>query len=452
LPSLGGNRDHPGHGLVGHLEEEVVRKLLLNLGLSMLGLGLVACGQGGPGSFKRDLPPAGAILSRAYKEVIDKHYATNPPKTGECSKEVHARYWTYGPDGKVYPTWHPPVDPDTGCAFGHEHGRDPSGSNLISIGLPFGYTNEVLYDAVQGDATRFRDEDHVGHKVEWKNDVVVENRNGAFDGREYARCDFLIKLHQGTHSADALTNNLHELFYYARCSDGTALQWRNLNAFGKAGHVHRNCSNDQVQAGTPVPPTSPDGGGNRDIPDRKCADDRILVGSGQTSDFGSLNENWPMGVGGWADNGKLQFSFGPYFQVRNPSRFTDLSQTGKIGRPIDLCYVQGDKMARGKDCDNVRAAAPDAANGMKFDDPRSPWNGTRRVVDINGLNVSNVSGENKWFTDAFGKNLSRQRDAAKGVMIEQFIAKGGTADVKLHPLRNNNIGGDHDHPTVHAPN
>ena len=423
-------------------------RVLLSIGLSAICFSLAACNAGGGTTFKHELPPAGASLSRAYKEVMDKHYTNFPPKAGECSREVHAQYWTYGPDGKVYPTWHPPVDPETGCAFGHEHGKDPSGSNLVSIGLPFGYTNEKLFES---DPANFRDEDHVGHKVEWQNSVVVENRVGSFGGKPYANCDFLIKLHQGTHSPDALTNNLHELFYYARCSDGTAVQFRTLNAFGEAGHVHRNCSNDNVVSGTPVPANSPNGGGNRDIPDASCVDS-ILVAPGQNSDFGRLNENWPMGVGAWAENGNLSFNVSPYFQVRNPSRFTDLSAANKIGRPIDLCYVSDpNKQARGETCDKVRAAAP-AATPMAYDDPRSPFNGTNRTVDINNLSVNNATGNTKWFTDAFGKNIQRTADTSKGVVVEQFISKGGTTDVDLRPLTQNNIGSNHNHPTVHAPN
>ena len=50
------------------------------------------------------------------------------PGSGDsCPVEVHNRYSTVGPDRKLYPTWHPPVDPTTGCSFGHEHGRDPRG-------------------------------------------------------------------------------------------------------------------------------------------------------------------------------------------------------------------------------------------------------------------------------------------------------------------------------------
>jgi predicted small secreted protein len=51
------------------------------------------------------------------------------PGTGDtCTREIHDRYSVVAPDGKRYNTWHPPVDPGTGCTFGHEHGRDPRSS------------------------------------------------------------------------------------------------------------------------------------------------------------------------------------------------------------------------------------------------------------------------------------------------------------------------------------
>src|SRR5205807_1369689 len=83
--------------------------------------------------------------------------------------EVHNSYSVVGPDRKLYPTWHPPVDPVTGCSFGHDHGRDPRGSALYAeVGpIPFGYANEQLdvYDPANP-----RHEDHFGHKIEWEND------------------------------------------------------------------------------------------------------------------------------------------------------------------------------------------------------------------------------------------------------------------------------------------
>ena len=55
------------------------------------------------------------------------------------------------------------------------------------------------------------------------------------------RCDVLTKLHQGTHSKDAFTNNLHELAYHIRCTDGTELQDRTHCAF---------CGRSYAQAGS----------------------------------------------------------------------------------------------------------------------------------------------------------------------------------------------------------
>ncbi|WP_348650081.1 MULTISPECIES: cellulose-binding domain-containing protein [unclassified Solwaraspora] len=50
------------------------------------------------------LPPASAPRSRAYELIATANEKGYLPRAGECSVEIHARYWTYGPDGKVYPT------------------------------------------------------------------------------------------------------------------------------------------------------------------------------------------------------------------------------------------------------------------------------------------------------------------------------------------------------------
>ena len=110
-------------------------------------------------------PKAGAQASVAY-------LAWKPGPGDTCPIAVHNSYSVVGPDGKLYPTWHPPVDPVTGCSFGHEHGRDPHGSNLYAeVGdIPFGYANEQL-DTY--DPNGMRHEDHVGHKIEWENGVQM---------------------------------------------------------------------------------------------------------------------------------------------------------------------------------------------------------------------------------------------------------------------------------------
>ena len=162
----------------------------------------------------------------------------NPGPNDTCTKEQHDAYAVVGPDGKLYPTWHPATGPG-GCTFGHEHGRDPRGSDLYDEtgGLPFGMANEALSIS---DPANPRNEDHFGHKVEWENDVELQF-SGAGSAIFTLKCDVLTKLHQGTHSKDAFTNNLHELVYHIHCSDGTEMHVTMLTAIGTPGEFVRSC-------------------------------------------------------------------------------------------------------------------------------------------------------------------------------------------------------------------
>jgi hypothetical protein len=371
-----------------------------------------------------------------------------PTATDTCTREQHDRYSTVGPDGKLYPTWHPPVDPGSGCQFGHEHGRDPRGSDLFSeVGdIPFGYANEQLdiYDPF----TR-RHEDHVGHKVEWENDVRLSFQGAAAAVFEIT-CDVLTKLHQGTHSKDAFTNNLHELVYHIRCNDDTRMSITIMAAIGTAGEFVSSCDRARhVQAGTPSPANSPDGGGHRAIPDRTCIERHLLVTGNDNSNFNSaLRESWEISQSIRATNGRTLASFNPYFQVLFPSRFFDPTQAGLVGRPIQMCY--GDaatgRQARGDLC--RESTGNGAIPTMLYDDPRSNFNGVLRFVDINSNRISNEDGPEWWYTDPFGKNGSP--DPFPG-SVAQFIAKvDNTARQGSGPVlgRDRNYGG----PGVHAPN
>ena len=215
------------------------------------------------------------------------------PGTGDtCTQEIHDRYSVVGPDGKRYNTWHPPVDPATGCTFGHEHGRDPRGSNLYSrVGpIPFGLANEALET---WDPQNVRHEDHFGHKIDWENDVEFVRKDGLTGALFSVKCDVLAKLHQGTHSKDAFTNNLHEIAYHVQCSDGTEMHVTLMSAIGEPGGFTRTCDGQRVDVGPPVPANSPNGGGQRVIPDRTCVDQNLYVGAGQRADYnGALHESW----------------------------------------------------------------------------------------------------------------------------------------------------------------
>ncbi len=97
-----------------------------------------------------------------------------------------------GPDGRKYPTWHPPVDPVSGCTFARTRAGPHESALYRDVGdLPFGYTNERLDAANLG---MVQHEDHGGHEVEWANDLhilVIGNSGASVE----VSCDVLVKLH-----------------------------------------------------------------------------------------------------------------------------------------------------------------------------------------------------------------------------------------------------------------
>ena len=359
--------------------------------------GLIILGLGACGSEDRSVaPPVETGPAVAYDKWT-------PGNGDTCTPAIHNQYSVVGPDGKRYPTWHPPVDPQTGCSFGHEHGRDPRGSRLYrgTGPLPFGLANEAL-DA--WDGANPRHEDHVGHKVDWENDVAFHFGSGVADELFTVRCDVLTKLHQGTHSKDAFTNNLHELIYHARCSDGTELHLTLLTAIGTPGEFERSCDRTvTISAGAPTPANSPNGGGVRIIPDRFCVEQFLKVPPGQRSDYrAALHESWEVSASIRAEDGRTLAHVNPYFQVFAPSRFYDPALPNNVGRPIDACYeidpngerAQGGLCALSTDTGQV--------TGIPFDDIRSLFNGADRMVDVNDQLVRNDGGPTVWYTDPFG--------------------------------------------------
>src|SRR5688572_18531078 len=348
----------------------------------------------------------------------------SPGVNETCTKEQHDAYSVVGPDGKKYPTWHPPTDPGSGCYFGHEHGRDPRGSRLYgSVGpIPFAYANEQL---MTWDPTNPRHEDHVGHKVEWENDIAMRVNSDIASPLFDVRCDVLVKMHQGTHSKDAFTNNVHELVYHIVCNDGTAIHATMLTAIGKPGEFVRSCDGTHVTVGAPTPLNSPHGGGQRLIPDRECVIEHMLVGGTRNSNFSAaLHESWQTSNQLKRENGHTIASFDPYFQVPAPSRFYDAAAPALVGRPIDMCYAtesNGDR-ARGGAC--AETTANGTIPGITWDDPRSPFNGVRRHVDINGNRISNADGPSVWYTDPYGRH--GRPDPFPG-SVRQVIARINTA-------------------------
>lgn len=382
----------------------------------------------------RFTPPAEVGVSGAYGIWA-------PSGTDTCSSAIHDSYSVVGPDGLRYPTWHPPVHPATGCTFGHEHGRDPAGSDLYrEVGpIPFGYANQHLVESGFGAP---RNEDHFGHKVEWANDMpmrVGETGNATFD----VRCDVLTKLHQGTHSPDAFTNNLHEVVYHVRCSDGTAFSATLLTPIGTPGELVANCERERrTMAGTANPTISPAGGGVRLLPDAGCIDEHVIREDGERPRFdAALHESWEINGSLRRPDGRVLASFDPYYQVRDPSRYYDPASTDRaMSRPIDLCYLP--VVALRDRCQGL------PAEPIAWDDARSPFKGVRRFVDVNGNRVRNADGPEVWYTDPLGRNA---RTSPFPGSIRQWIAKHDNSGLDLH---GEVMGHDrsYDAPGVRAPN
>jgi hypothetical protein len=351
-----------------------------------------------------------------------------------------------GPDGKLYPTWHPPADTATGCSFGHEHGRDPRGSHLYrSFGdMPLGVANEALET---WDPANPRREDHVGHKIEWENDVPMRVNAAVASAILEVTCDIMVKLHQGTHSKDAFTNNLHEMVYHIRCNDGAEAHLTFMAAIGTPGEFVRSCNHEQhVQVGVATPPNSPNGGGKRIVPDAGCVQQFLVNNTGNSSDFGTgLHESWQTSNDIRTADGHSLASFDPYFQVNFPSRFHDPALPGLVGRPIDLCFLPVAR-ARGGACqESIRNGA---VAGIAYDDPRSAFNGVQRHVDINSIRIDNKDGPTIWYTNPFGRGAKTEPFPGS---VRQVLSRVDNSALRISgpSLGFNRYYGD---PRSHAPN
>lgn len=379
---------------------------------------------------------------------------TPHPIYDTCSAAYHDSFSALGTDGKRYPTWHPPEGEEQGtpCTFGHEHGRDPGGSALLADieaqygGVLFGFANQQLdeYNRAARHSDGMRHEDHVGHKIEWENDVeVFESTTNGGEGRRALdiRCDFLMKIHQGTHSADAFANNLHELLYAVRCRDradgsvGTKLIAYTLVQFGTPGGFSEGGVAGGfavVEVGPATPRRSPTGNGLRSIPTIGRVQPAVLVAPGQASDYSrGLYEDWIssnyLRKSEWQD--PIAY-FDPHFAVFLPSRFywpagsaslpgtarTTGDEAARVGRSIDLCYADdGQRRARGGECDRV----PDGLPRVGWDDPRSPFEGVKREFYLNQTTLANARGPATWYTDPFGGHASTKLFPGA---IRQYVA------------------------------
>lgn len=439
---------------------------------------------------------------------------------------IHQSYKVKGPDGKWYPTWHPPVDPATGCKFGHEHGRDPKGSEMWATkqiqqyfyydankngvmdpseeavsGLPFGYVNEQysVFNTAAGKPDLMRHEDHVGHKVEYANgegDIATDKADNSLTGGVHVqrnkpiadtgvRCYYLAKPHQGVSTADAFTNNIHEVFYFADCRSSNSaynqkISIAKLFTFGKPGGFtsfmplcgieRRSNEQDFVNLGTDAMnsqyPASISSQGDREIVTRECVEKGILVPSGSWS--GNFYEAWPASLDVKDTTGKALVSgINLLFDVEDANRYfypealkqkngyTNPDAKTNVGFTMDLCYDQSlasqGRIVRGGPCEY--ATNYGQIKNITWNDPRSAFKGIHRGMYFQPGTLANAGGSEFLYSDPFGNNAKttpfpgsiKQQISTKNLNYGQIF--GLPTDPRVNDRVHNDGNG-----TVHAPN
>ncbi len=384
---------------------------------------------------------------------------TFTPGPGECSVATHDRYWVRGTDGRVYRTWHPPTttDVETGapCSFGHEHGDDPRESPLymFASGVPFGFVNHVA--VLNGF---HRHEDHYGHKVYVQDLYQAAVGNGPSDEPIAAagfHCYWLSKIHQGTHSGDALRRNMHEYQNAVVCDDGaartadpgfeintgpthhTAHAVKTLTFWGQPGSFKACSGLDRTITGTTadgvVPPDDSDT--NREI---KCArasegwlfkalPEEIVSRTGDPDyapSSAGIDELWKPWMHVFNREGQRIFLASPYYVVRDPIRVyndgsmvprRDVDGDGMIDNwipTLEACIAS--EMTFGQ-CSDLPAFPSSVPMTEWWRLPESPFRGVVRVVHPKGITVANRSARTLFCTDHLGMETADDPTMTAGI-------------------------------------
>lgn len=314
-------------------------------------------------------------------------------------------------------------------------------------------------------------------------------------------CDILFKLHQGTHSPDAFRNNSHERFLNYRCPNGLEVFFKSLQPFGVANSftdygVDTEFNRRTTSGASPAPCATqtqlgcqPAGAERRVIPTvammigayqqfhnttdgtgsnppcENCAATEALASemaaigvpapgyylphwNGESWQGGPQILQFPAGT-------RFQFAAGPYWNVKNPSRYFNLNATSdpaspvyRLGRQIDLCFSPGFLAYGSFDCRLARLRGD--ASTVSFDSPQSPFTGTVRNNETNFVVLMNPDpARRRVFYNAYGLN---DLDGTDGVNPQGELplkrsakfpirAKFSTTPVEGYNIKLANFGG-----------
>lgn len=455
--------------------------------------------------------------------------------------KAHEMYFVVAYDGIKYPTWHPPVvtNPVTGvgkCTFGHEHGTNPQGylywdemvqhfgkdqngdGKITALvigadgkitagdraGIPFGIANEHMdeyYNQEARDSIFVRHEDHVGHKIEFVNSeadmqgntthvmpqiagtvgVNVPYYKGSDSNTYYptgVACTHLHKFHQGTHSGDAIRNNLHEFIVHSSCMSvntgglnaatvypSNKVLLTGMMAFGKpaeyirfcfASRTTKVCPDGKTSSGScvvndPLISKLPDAINStslgRNMVDRQCFENWSTLNPG--NNYFAPYELWEGDLRIEKANGDMIAEHGRQWDVLDPIRYVDSNS------PTGYTY-NATQCAKGGLFDKIQyiGGCASRTENVPWDSPKSGFRGLKRTSYFGRNRVSNPGGTEVWWTDPLGGNAVPNAFASglkqKITPVEADICKlsvCSTLNDRAIQRQFNDGGG-----TVHAPN
>jgi len=138
---------------------------------------------------------------------------------GTCFHQVHDSFVVTADDGIKYRTWHP-VTVD-GCSFAHEHGDDPTTSNIDNSLPPFGYIGQKIGI----------DEPHAGFKVFVANKGVTND-----EGSTYLH-DSKLVFHMGTGGPKRFSTRFHSMDFKLVRRDGAKMFVQGMADVGQVGTI-----------------------------------------------------------------------------------------------------------------------------------------------------------------------------------------------------------------------
>ena len=189
----------------------------------------------------------GRTRSSSWRDVERTFASVEASILGTAPAEVHDRYFTIGPDGRKYRTWHPasvaldPHDPSSPLVhFGHDHGDPP---HVAAPPPPFGY---VAFHANLHDQLA----DHAAYKVFTHKRGWLTGFGTAELGDVAPDWDMQLCVHMGTSSRTRLIDRFHATSFWSRdpaqrvtethfLADGGVLEDRGGPARAFAGRPRR---------------------------------------------------------------------------------------------------------------------------------------------------------------------------------------------------------------------